>query len=224
MKTLERTSTILLCAATKWEAEPLARALGLARTSESSFGAGPLTLAKIGAGARAAQGLARLAAPELVISVGLCGALQPGILTGDIVFDIQGAQSDWPPLAREAAAAAGTAIHFGRLVDSPRVLATREEKARLGESRRAAAVDMETAEIRRWAESRGAQVFAARAALDALDDEVPSELPRAEDAASMARYALSNLFSLPLLLSTGLRSRRAMSALGLFLSEFLPRI
>jgi nucleoside phosphorylase len=144
--------------------------------------------------------------------------------TGDIVFDVQGAEAEWPPLARERAQALGLAIHFGRIAHSERVLSRPDEKAALGRERRAAAVDMESALVRAWAADRTLPAFSVRAVLDGLDETLPAELPEGEGAAAMARYALRHLASLPLLLSTGAKSRRAMSALSIFLADLLPRL
>lgn len=215
------TATTLLCAATKWEAEPVARALGLERRTDAFFGGGALGLVKTGAGAaNVAKALSSLRACS-VYSVGLCGALQPGMSTGDIVFDVQGAPSDWPPRARELAESLDLKIHFGRIVHSPRVLATPADKAELGARLRAGAVDMETAAIRAWAEARGADCFAIRAVLDGLNEAVPSEIPESETPAALVSYAVRHFASLPLLLATGLKSRKATSNLSRFLREFL---
>lgn len=224
MTALTRTRTVLLCAATKWEAEPLARALKLSRRSEALFSNGALRLAKIGAGASAAAGLSALEPADLVVSVGLCGALQPGMRTGDVVFDVQGAPGEWPPLARECAAGLGLPIHFGHIIGSAAVVSTKDAKAALGRQLRAAAVDMESEAIRSWARGRGCEAFALRAVLDGLEDSVPADLPKGEGAGSLLRYALGHWTQLPLLLATGGRQRRAMGALGAFLSAFLPRI
>lgn len=215
------TATTLLCAATKWEAEPLARTLGLERRTETFYGGGKLALLKTGAGAEnVARSLSSLDAVVSIWSVGLCGALQPGMATGDIVFDVQGAPSEWPPLARETAQELGLRIHFGRIADAPRVLAP-VEKAELGAKLRAGAVDMETAAVRAWAAERGAECYAARAVLDAVDEAVPSEIPASESPAALLAYAARHMGSLPLLLATGLKSRKAMANLSLFLKGFL---
>lgn len=224
MTPLTQTRTTLLCAATKWEAEPLARALRLSRRSESIFSNGTLRLAKIGAGSSASAGLSALEPADLVVSVGLCGALQPGMRTGDIVFDVQGAPGEWPPLARECAAELGLSIHFGRIIGSAEVVATKDAKTALGRQHRAAAVDMESEAVRSWARERGAEAFALRAVLDSLDDAVPADMPEGEGAGALLRYAAGHWRQLPLLLATGGRQRRAMTTLGGFLAAYLPRL
>jgi len=45
--------------------------------------------------------------------------------------------------------------------------------------------------------------------LDEVHEEIPSEAPEGEDAASLARFALANAASMPALIKTGWRSARA---------------
>lgn len=224
------TGTILLCAATVWEAEPLARALGLrplcAARFEGTVGGRNVALAKIGAGpAAAAASLSKLGSAEdyeMVISVGLAGALQPGMASGDLVLDIQGADSELPPAARELATELGIPFHFGRIIHSDEVLADPLKKRTLGQARRASAVDMESGPIRDWASRYGVPSLTVRVVLDGIEDRIPAAMPKGEDFGSLVRYVLGDPSQLPLLLSTGLRSRKAVANLGRFLERFLP--
>jgi adenosylhomocysteine nucleosidase len=214
----------LLCAATKWEAEPIAKALGLFRCADG-FAAGNVALIKTGVGAVRATGALRgIDKYEHVMSVGFCGALQPGMQTGDIVIDARGSAAEIPPMARETAAALGLTIHFGKIADSQSVVARPKDKKALGEKLRASAVDMESAAIAAWAENVGAEFLAIRVVLDGMDDRVPTTVPAGEGVASLLKYVRRHAHALPILAATGLRQRRAVAALSKFLAAFLPKL
>jgi len=227
--TVSTSSPILLCAATRWEAGPLAARFGLRELSSHRFegtAAGrKIVLSKTGVGPEAAtDALTRITddAFACVVSVGFAGALQPGMASGDLVLDIQGADAELPPAARELAAQQGTPLHFGKIIHSDKVLASPAEKRALGQAQRASAVDMETSSIRAWAGRRGTPALAVRVILDGVDDRLPSAVPAGEDIVSLTRYALGNIGELPVMISTGLKQRRAMANLCRFLESFLP--
>ncbi|MEK7858991.1 MAG: hypothetical protein AAB320_07595 [Elusimicrobiota bacterium] len=215
MKTMAPASTVLLCAATRWEAAPLAARLrGRATVLQTGMGA-----------ARTAEALSRLEGGfSFVLSTGFAGALQPGMETGDLVLDMQGLDLELVQAARAAAETLKLRFHFGKVVDAETPLSAPEDKARLGRERRASAVDMESAQIRAWAESRGTPFLVARVVLDRVDQRLPSRVPEGEDAWSLLRYAAQNVAELPLLLATGLRQRRAMPNLSAFLDRFLESL
>ena len=208
----------------------MARKLGLKAVSGSRFeglvAGRSVVLTKIGIGpTAAANALSRLGPAEdfhCALSVGFAGALQPGMATGDLVVDIQGAAAELPPAAREIAAALKIPLHFGKIIHSDRVLARPSDKKALGQTRRASAVDMETSVIRSWAAKQGIASLAARVVLDGVDDRLPSSVPAGEDFASLTRYALANAAELPVMLSTGLKQRKAIANLAHFLERFLP--
>ncbi|OGR85822.1 MAG: hypothetical protein A3J74_04055 [Elusimicrobia bacterium RIFCSPHIGHO2_02_FULL_57_9] len=213
--------SILLCAATRWEFDPLAKRLGNA-----------VTLLKTGVGPkRTAAALARLEAQRFayVISTGLCGALQPGMKTGDLMIDIQGADLDLAQAAREIAGSLNVPIHFGKIAHSDRVASTFQEKAALGRRQRAGAVDMETSAIREWATRHKAQPLAIRAILDAMEDPLPGALPDgdgdfSDDIKGTALFILKNIISWKMLAGLALKQRKAMANLSAFLEKFLEKI
>ena len=224
-------SSILLCAATSWEARPLAAALGLLPDHpgrwSGSVGSRRAALLQTGMGPSAAKaslerayGSANGSTPALILSTGLCGALQPGLATGDIIIDLHGAPQEMALCAFSAAGRAAVRLHAGAFAHSDRVL-TPEQKRALGNSTRAAAVDMESRAIREWAAPRGATVLTVRAVLDPLEGAVPSAAPDGEGFLELCRFALSHAAQLPLLIAAGLGTRRAMDALGRFLPEYL---
>lgn len=222
------TGTILLSAATKWEVDPVAKALGLSSTDgfryagKTSSGT-PLLLIKTGIGRdNAARALAGVCGARIVVSTGFAGALQPGMRSGDLVADLRGADTGTVEAARETAEKLGLKLHFGKIADSS-VVCGPAEKALLAAKERAAAVDMETAAVRRWADAARIPALAIRAVLDEAGDRLPAP-PAGEEAGKLARYVLSNLASLPLMTATGLRQRRAAATLARFLGRFLEAL
>ncbi|MBI5596939.1 MAG: hypothetical protein HY928_12680 [Elusimicrobia bacterium] len=224
-------SAILLCAATPWEARPIARALGLLAERPAlwtgTVGVRRAALLETGIGAAAAKtalerayGLANGSTPALVLSTGLCGALQPGLRTGDIVMDLHGAPLDLARRALGAAERGGVRLHVGSFAHADRVLSPADKRA-LGLRTRAAAVDMESAAIRSWAETRGSGFLTARAVLDALEQTAPSSAPDGEDLRDILSFLWRHAGEVPALVAAGLGARRAMDALGRFLAEYL---
>jgi nucleoside phosphorylase len=155
----------------------------------------------------------------LVISAGLCGAMQKDVKSGDIVADAREIDLDLVVPLRETAQALKIAFHFGKILHTNIVL-TPEAKRRLGAEQRVLACDMETSAVRRWAGAQ-APVLGVRAVLDEVDQTVPEDGPAGEDTASLARFALTHATTLPSLLRLGLRSNRAMKNLSRFLTAYL---
>ena len=228
MKTETKTA-VLITAATRWEAAPLARGLGLRSSAANRFegraGARPVVLVKTGIGAtKTTEALERGCVAGdfgLALSVGLCGALQPELKTGDLVADAQNADMDYVTPLRETAVSLGLPLHFGKILHA-NILLRPEDKRRLGVELRTVACDMETAAVRRWAYDK-IPVIGLRAVLDEVDEELPDS-PAGEDAAALARYALSHAGQMPRLIRLGLRSSRAMRVLARFLKIYLEAV
>lgn len=219
--------SVLITAATRWEARPLAKGLGLSVFGENRFegivSGRRVVLIKTGVGAaQTAAVLNRgfLAGDyALAISAGLCGALQEGLRAGDIVADAQEVERDYVVPLRETAQTLGLRLHSGKILHTNVVLAP-DMKRKLGAEHRMLACDMETAAVRRWAGST-IPAFGMRAVLDELDDALPQDSPDGEGPLEMARYALTHPRQLPHLMRTGLRCARAMKALTRFLKAYL---
>ena len=222
-----RKARVLLTAATRWEAVPLARALNLAATGEGRWGGqvagSAVTLVKTGIGEIAtSQTLDRdfkAVDFDLTISAGLCGAMQPDIRRGDLVADPHEAEMEYVVPLRETARALSIPFHFGRILHTKLVLKPQDKRA-LGAAQRVVACDMETAAVRVWSRSKS-PVLGVRAVLDEIDEEIPSSAPTGEDALSLARFALAHAGELPVLLRTGWRSSRSMRSLSRFLKRYL---
>ena len=222
---------VLIITATRWEAEPLSKALGLPASGEDrweglSCGRRVLVL-KTGMGAlKTRDRLERdcVAAGDhgLILSAGLCAALQPGVRTGDIVADAQEVDLDYVVPLRETAATLGLPFHFGKILHT-NVILKPEMKRKMGTEHRVLACDMETSAIRRWAYGR-TPVIGLRVVLDEIDEAIPSDAPESEDFAALARYALAHTTELPLLIRTGLRCAWAMKKLSRFLNAYLEAL
>lgn len=222
---------VLLCAATRWEADPLIKRWGLRRVDasrhEGAVGGADIVLVKTGMGAvNAAAALDALVGPppRMAVSIGFAGALQPRMASGDLVLDVQGAALEIPEAAREIAARQNSPLHFGRIAHSDVVLHLPRDKRELGERLRCSAVDMESEAVRRWAQARQTAMIAARVVLDDLDSPLPPEAPAGETARDLAAFAWRNAGRWPSMVLLGLRQRRAMARLAAFLEELLPRL
>lgn len=218
---------VLILAATKWEAGPLAKALALSPVSdarwEGTLGGRKVVLLKTGIGAKkAADALGGLDAADfgLAVSAGLCGGLREEAKVGDIVADGREADLDLVKPLRETALRLAVPFHFGRILHTNIVLKPAAKKA-LGEEHRALACDMETASLRRWSPHK---TVAVRVVLDEVHEELTADAPEGEDALSLARFALGNAASLPSLIGTGLRTARAMRTLSKFLKSYLETL
>lgn len=218
---------VLLTAATRWEAQPLADALGLSPAGagiwRGTVGGRALTLIKTGMGAKSTSQALGAAAPsdfQLALSAGLCGSLQASVHPGDIVADPHEVELELVLPLRETAKALALHFHFGRILHTNIVLQP-EAKRRLGAEHRAAACDMETQAVRRWAYGTPLAVIGVRGVLDGLEDALPADAPEGEDFASLGAFALSRPLALPGLLLTGWRARRAMAAVARLLRAYL---
>ncbi|MHB2025165.1 MAG: phosphorylase family protein [Elusimicrobiota bacterium] len=212
---------ILLCAATRWEARPIARELGLSVSGINAFTGliqgKTVTLIQTGMGPQSAEralsGLPTAGInPGIVVSAGFAGALKPNIRPGDIIVDA-------PISCAPAPRPRGLSIHFGRIV-SVESVASAAQKHDLGSRSDALAVDMETGAIKAWAGRRSVPAVAARVILDAIDENIPSH-PAGDDAGSLAFFAIKNWKDLPRLAALGVRQKRAMKGLAAFLEDFL---
>ena len=201
MKTMAPASTVLLCAATRWEAAPLAARLrDRATVLQTGMGA-----------ARTAEALSRLKGGfSFVLSTGFAGALQPGMETGDLVLDMQGLDLELVQAAR-AAPKRLLRFHFGKVVDERPLSAPRTRRAWAANG----------AAPSTWSRRRSApgrkprHAFPRRSRRARPRRPAPaSRVPEGEDAWSLLRYAAQNAAELPLLLATGLRQRRAMPNLS----------
>ena len=163
---------------------------------------------------RATEAIIALHRPSLVLSVGFAGALDERLRAGDlleprfVVDSRDGTRTD-------------TGSGSGVLVSFPAV-ADAEQKAKLGKSYGAQAVDMEAAAVAKGAEARGLRF----AAVKAISDEVGFAMPPMDRfispdgsfrAGSFALYAAGRPLLWPNILRLAQNSAKAARALGTML-------
>jgi adenosylhomocysteine nucleosidase len=199
----------------------------------------PALVAESGPGAkRTAQALDYLLgdAPSValvscVISAGFAGGLREGFAVGDTILaseilDVNGGRwrSTWPV---DLASRGDLALHRGRLLTAPGIIATPAEKRRLGQEHDAVAVDMESAIVAQRCADRAIPFGALRAVSD------PVEMGLSEELMSLFRHemppvsrAAGALWNKPALLgemwrlarNTRLAARRLAAALNSLLA------
>lgn len=182
-----------------------------ARTTVEGFpawqgraGSRDITLVQSGIGpTRARAALAATSAPhDLVVALGLAGALAAALAPGDVVlpeaivwetpaglerYDV--APTLWMNARTRLAAEPSFRVHTGLLLSSPVVIASPEDKRGAAARSGAVAVEMETAALVAGARERGIPVLALRIVLDAVDVSL-EHLPADLDSSWMARARL----------------------------------
>jgi adenosylhomocysteine nucleosidase len=108
-----------------------------------------------------------------VISAGVCGALAPDLVEGDLVVPEVVVSST---ATRHAIAAVPGLRRAGTLVTVDAIVRTAEQKARLWVETGALACDMESALILEWAAARGLAVAVVRGVSDTASRGVPADL------------------------------------------------
>ncbi len=172
-------SRLLILTALDFEARGLARHLGLdpaAGRAWSHFSGGSLEIVAVGVGACHLEARAQSgAAPALVVSAGVCGALAPELAVGALVVPeaVLG-----PDGRRRLTAAAGGVRRHGTLLTADRVLEDAAAKSRRWLETGALAVDMESATILDWAAARGLPGLVIRGVSDPAARGVPADLAR----------------------------------------------
>jgi adenosylhomocysteine nucleosidase len=165
---------VAIVAALERELRPLAQRWPVRRRSyegrEFQFSEGDAAVAVCGgigatAARRAAEALIQLYQPELLISAGFAGALQPDVHAGDVLMP--GRVIDSSDGSRtDTGFGEGTLVSFDCVADA-------EQKAKLASAYGAQAVDMEAAAVARAAEVHGVRFLACKAISDSLDFRMP---------------------------------------------------
>jgi adenosylhomocysteine nucleosidase len=165
---------VAIVAALERELRPLVRRWPVRRRShegrEFQFFEGDAAVAVCGgigaaAARRVAEAVIQLYQPELLISAGFAGALQPDVHVGDVLMpgrvidSSDGSRTD-------------TGIGEGTLVSFDSV-ANAEQKAKLARAYSAQAVDMEAAAVARAAAVHGVRFLACKAISDSRDFHMP---------------------------------------------------
>jgi adenosylhomocysteine nucleosidase len=181
-------TALLILTAVEVEARALAARLDLPRLASFpflAFGGGSIRLAPVGlaaarCGARWAALLDGLEHP-LIISAGVCGALDPGLQPGDLVIPAyvvgpSGERHRVAPTHHRAAAHANPTAWLGDLVTVTGAVLTPEAKASLRASSGAVAVDMESSLIMSRAAQSDCPALVIRGVSDSAEVSLPAEL------------------------------------------------
>lgn len=180
---------VLILTAVEFEARTLARDLELPRLSSLPFpayGQGRVRLAPVGlrAGLLGARWRPLLdgASQPLIVSAGVCGALDPRLACGDLVIP-ESVLDPWgrrwnvtPSSHRQVAALAGAAAHTGSVVTAHEVAESASAKAALRHQSGAVAVDMESSVIVSAAAAAGCASLVIRGVSDDATQSLPREL------------------------------------------------
>lgn len=214
-------AAILVLTAVELETRALARALSLPTRPSLpflAFRSDRVCIAPIGIGAsRLKERWPVLVADDerpLVISAGVCGALDPALAVGDLVLadsviDGSGMRHAVTAGAQRAAVAAKVGGRGGAIVSARQVLSTPESKAALRAETGGAAVDMESAAIVAAATEHACLSLIVRGVSDDAREPLPAELLILVN--DDGRLRTGGLFALaqPRLLRAALRLRRA---------------
>jgi len=223
---------LLVLTAIDLEARELAVRLALPRLPSYpflAFGRAAIRVAPVGPGAARLhsrwaplrEGMDR----PLVVSAGVCGALDPRLRPGDLVIPAQvtatsGKTHQIPQTYHRAAAGADPTAALGHLVTTRHVVASAEAKASLRAESGAVAVDMESAFIVEQAAESGCPALVIRGVSDSATEALPAELLHlvGSDGQLLRARAISLLASRPSLLARALwlrrRTDKALGAVG----------
>jgi hypothetical protein len=198
---------VLIFVAIRMEAQAIARALGIPFDVDQMSATGPVSpgliaeLKVIGiCGCHLPHSIDATNVVK-VISAGLAGALDPALGCGDVVVD--------------------------RIHSTDRVITTPAQKAALFEQTGAAAVDMESAKIRKLASAANLPFTAIRAISDTADEAIPPTVLGLVDPmgnprpGAVAAALLGRPWLLPHLLRLRRNSEHALKQLGAYLAELL---
>jgi adenosylhomocysteine nucleosidase len=220
-------SRVLVLTAVELEARTLARELGLDRVAGDEllrFRGGAVEVACVGLGGCRLAALGdRWTARTLVVSAGTCGALAPDLASGALVVP-EAVMT--PGGGRYAPHAVPGVDRGGRLLSVTEVVETAEAKARLWLDTGALAVDMESAEILRWAGSRGLHAAVVRGVSDTATEAVPRALRASVDGDGRLRTsrALRAVLARPATLGQAMVLRRGTTAALATVAATLARV
>ena len=144
-----------------------------------------VAIARSGAGCKAAavatEAILSGHQPAWIISAGFAGGLvdrvqRYDLVIGDRVVDTAGAEIPLDVQLDPAALAQMPRLHVGRLLCTDHVVRLPQEKRSLGERHQALAVDMETFAVAEVCRRRQVPFLAIRVIIDAVDDQLPSDV------------------------------------------------
>ncbi len=174
------------------------------------------------AAARAMESYLQTKRPELVLTCGFCGGLNPELKSGDVVYaTLDGALG-------EILAAAG--LPRVKFYSSDRIIITAEEKRKARESSGCDAVEMESGAISSICRRENIPVATVRVISDTANEDLPIDFNRVTGVDGRLQFsglALSIAaapWKIPALIRLGKSSNMAASQLARVLNELLPRL
>jgi len=192
-----------------------------------------VVLIRAGAGrvaaARATQALIGGHRPEWVISAGFAGGLQPALRRGDIVManEVLDISSRRLALDLQAASDPRAGLHVGRLLTVDQIIREPAEKAALGQTHQALAVDMESWAVGEVCRQDKVRFMAIRVISDSVEDALPADLGRLmapKSTAGRVGAVAGTLFRRPSSIKDMLRLREEALIASDRLAKFLANV
>jgi adenosylhomocysteine nucleosidase len=164
--------------------------------------------------------------PQLVISAGFSGALQPDVPVGTIVI---GENFTDPHIARQLRVPEG--VRVARIVTSDEIVGSAEEKSRRGRESGALAVDLESAHLHAACVAWRVPMLSIRSIADPMEQNLPvpahllvdPESGRA-DSAAIFRFLFRHPANVPEFARLVGNARTAQTALADALVKILPSL
>jgi adenosylhomocysteine nucleosidase len=190
-----------------------------------------VTILLAGAGREAAmrgtQALIRGHKPRWIISAGFAGGLRPELRRGDIVMGNEIVDISGRRLSIDLKSESTSAVHVGRLLTVNRIIREPAEKAALGATHNALAVDMESWAVGEVCRQDKVRFLAIRVISDTVDDELPEDLDRLimqRTTAGRLGAAAGTLFRRPSSIKDMLRLREDALVASDRLAKFLESV
>ncbi|MEO6036145.1 MAG: hypothetical protein ABIQ35_12890 [Verrucomicrobiota bacterium] len=198
----DRKPGVLICFAVKEEAAPFLKTAAASRAQVLVTGMGARNAG------RAIENFLENSKPEMVLSCGFAGGLDPALEVGAVIFS---PDADFSFLSRLISSRATPATFFC----AKRVATTREEKSALRVQSGCDAVDMESELIRRICKERGIPSATVRVISDAANEDLPLDFNRLMteeyelDFAKLLRTVALNPWKIPALIRLQRKTRLA---------------
>jgi adenosylhomocysteine nucleosidase len=195
-----------------------------------------VAIARSGAGCKAAAAATEAILsghqPPWIISAGFAGGLvdqvqRYDLVIGDRVMDTAGAEIPLDVQLDPAALAQMPGVHVGRLLCADRIIRLPQEKRSLGEKHQALAVDMETLAVAEVCRRRQIPFLAIRVIIDAVDDQLPSDvnyLLKQKSTASRLGAAFGAILNRPGSFTDLLKLKEQALVAGDRLAKFLSQV
>ena len=164
--------------------------------------------------------------PNLIVSIGFAGGLQPGFPVGSLII---GENLTCPHVLQTLHKLHG--FTFGKVVTSAHIVATSLEKKNLGISSGALTVDCESHFIREACDRRDIPMLAVRCVSDTVEQDLPlpgsiliNDKTGKPDPGALFKYVLSHPSKISGLRELVSNSRIAQKSLAAGVSAILPRL